>query len=115
MNGTNRYGSARTHRGATPVHFLATYGPAGPVTFAEKGGLADFLTNRLCLYSVSRSGGLFRGNIDHARWPLQPAEAEIERNQMTEPIGINLPNTKPLLHFSAKLDVVAWRIRSIEM
>lgn len=113
-NGKIRYESARTHRGAPPAAFSATYGPTGPVRFAGKGSLADFLTNRLCLYSMNRSGRLFRGNIDHAPWPLQPAEAETERNQMTEPIGIQIPNTKPLLHYSAKLDVVAWRIQSVD-
>lgn len=63
---------------------------------------------------MNRSGQLFRGDIDHAPWPLQPADAEIERNQMTEPISVQIPDTKPLLHYSAKLDVVAWGIQSVD-
>lgn len=113
-NGRIQYESTRIHRVAPPASFSAAYGPTGPITIAERGGLADFLTNRLCLYCANSSGQLFRGDIDHPAWPLQPAEAEIEQNQMAEAIGIKLPDTKPLLHFSAKLDVVAWRIQSIE-
>jgi hypothetical protein len=29
---------------------------------------------------------------------------------MTKPLAIALPNTKPLLHFARRLDVVAWPI-----
>lgn len=113
-NQTVRYESTRTHRGAPPAVFSANYRPTGPVTFSTPGTLGHFLTNRLCLYSVSSSGQVFRGDIDHAPWPLQPSEAEIERNQMTEQIGMKLPDTAPLLHFAAKLDVVAWRIKPVE-
>jgi hypothetical protein len=113
-NGRIRYESTRTHRGAPPAAFCATYGPTDPVTFAAKGSLEDFLTNRLCLYSLNSAGKLLRGDIDHPPWPLQSAETEIERNQMAEAIGVQLPDTKPLLHYSAKLDVVAWRIQSVD-
>lgn len=113
-DGTIRYESTRTHRGAPPAMFSADYRPTGPVTTAAEGSLADFLTNQLCLYSVNSSGELFRGHIHHASWPLQTAEAEIQRIQMTDSIGVHLPKLDPLLHFAEKLDVVAWRIQPIQ-
>lgn len=111
---TIRYRSARTHRGARPATFSCAYHPTGPVAHAVAGSLADFLTNRLCLYSADSAGRIYRGDIDHAPWPLQPASAEIERNTMTGAIGVVLPDVAPLLHFAKKLDVVAWRIGKIE-
>lgn len=48
---------------------------------------------------------------DHRAWPLQPAEAEIERNTLTEWIGLRLPDTAPLLHFSRQLAMVGWAPR----
>jgi hypothetical protein len=50
---------------------------------------------------------VLRVDIDHAPWPLQPAEAEVRRNTMTEPIGISLMGA-PLLHFARRIDMVAW-------
>jgi Uncharacterized conserved protein (COG2071) len=42
-----------------------------------------------------------------APWPLQPGWAEIETNTMAMPFGIDLEG-EPLLHFSARQDVVIW-------
>ena len=111
--GDIRYNSARTHRGASPATFSASYRATGAVAPAAPGGLEDFLTNRLCLYSAASSGQLFRGDIAHAPWPLQPAEAEVAQNTMARAAGIRLPDTTPLLHYAGKLDVIAWRIKRI--
>jgi uncharacterized protein YqjF (DUF2071 family) len=43
----------------------------------------------------------------HRPWPLQPAEAVIEENTMP-PVGVELLDDDPLLHFSARQDVVIW-------
>jgi hypothetical protein len=48
-----------------------------------------------------------RGEIHHADWSLRPAEAEVELNTVADQIGVELPNTEPLLHFSEELEVVA--------
>jgi hypothetical protein len=41
---------------------------------------------------------------------LQPAEAEIETNTMSYQIGLKPFTTRPLLHFTRRIDVVAWMI-----
>lgn len=105
-----RYDSRRTHRGAPPASLRLRYRSTGPTYHSRPGTLDHFLTHRLCLYAADRKGGIYRGDIRHARWPLRPAEAEIEVNQMTKQIDVELPDTEPLLHFAKRLDVVAERI-----
>ena len=51
---------------------------------------------------------MYRREIDHGAWPLQPAEAEIDVNTMAEPLGLRLPDVPPLLHFARRLQVVVW-------
>ena len=103
-----RYRSVRTHRGAPPAAFAARYRPTGDPLRARPGTLEHFLTERYCLYATDPRGRVFRGDIDHIPWPLQPAEAEVEQNSMAEPLGIRLPDAAPLLHYADRLDVVAW-------
>lgn len=102
------YTSDRTHRGAPPAAFQAQYQPIGPVSYGSPGALAHWLTERYCLYAADRRGRVWRGDIHHAHWPLQPAEADVHVNTMTHQIGLTLPDTPPLLHFARRLDVVGW-------
>jgi uncharacterized protein YqjF (DUF2071 family) len=101
------YGSLRRHPGMPPAGFAGRYRPIGPVFTANPGMLEDWLTARYCLYAANRYGDIFRTEIHHAPWPLQPAEADISVNTMTAPLGIALPDP-PLLHFARRLDVVTW-------
>ncbi|QDU60581.1 hypothetical protein Pan216_14280 [Planctomycetes bacterium Pan216] len=107
------YASLRTHRRAADASFAARYGPTGPVTLAPAGSHEHWLTERYCLYSVNRKGDLVRGDIHHEPWPLQPATWTPRENRMTEPLGIELPGTKPLLRFARRLDVVVWPPRRL--
>jgi uncharacterized protein len=111
--GTIAYTTRRTHRGVPAAELCAEYRPTGPVAFSAPGSLAAWLTERYCLYAVDRRGGLHRAEIDHPRWPLQPAEAEIRANTMTTGLGLELPLVAPLLHFSARLEVRIWLPESL--
>jgi uncharacterized protein YqjF (DUF2071 family) len=106
-----RYTSHRTHRGAASADLSVAYRPIAPVTVSASGTLTSWLTERYCLYTTDRRGNLYRGDIHHARWPLQAAEADIATNTMAAAHGITLPDTPPLLHFARRLDVRCWRIR----
>jgi uncharacterized protein YqjF (DUF2071 family) len=99
------YASRRTARRALPAEFRAVYRPTGEAATACPGTLAHWLTERYRLYAVDRHGGLRHAEIDHAPWPLQPAEAEIQRNTMTAGLGFELPEAAPLVHFAARVDV----------
>jgi uncharacterized protein YqjF (DUF2071 family) len=109
-----RYGSVRTHRGAPGARFAGRYRPVGDPFNSRPGTLEHFLTERYCLYSASGRGNVYRGDIHHHPWPLQRAEIEIESLAMTEQIGVALPETEPLLHFSRRLDTLAWSPRRID-
>jgi uncharacterized protein YqjF (DUF2071 family) len=106
------YASARNHPGAAPADFVARYRPAGDVFLAPPGSLEAFLTERYCLYTVA-GGVVYRGEIHHAQWPLQPAEAEIAVNTMPAPHGLALPDMPPLLHFVRRIETVEWPITPI--
>jgi hypothetical protein len=108
-----RYQSLRTHRHAPPAEFRARYRPIGDVYHSKEGDLDHFLTHRLCLYSADRAGRVYRGDIAHAPWPLQPAECDTEINRMADQLAISLPDTPPLLHFAKRLDVLAGRLRPV--
>jgi uncharacterized protein len=89
--------------------FSATYASNGPVSEAKPGSLEHFLIERYCLYA-EREGRLHRAEIHHRPWPLQPADAQIDLNTMP-PAGL-APGGEPLLHYSARQDVVIWPLES---
>lgn len=111
--GEVRYRSVRTHRGAAPAEFAARYRPVGGEIQSRPGTLEHFLTERYCLYAADGRGTVRRGDVHHLHWPLRPAEVEVETLRMTEQIGVALPDTPPLLHFSERLDVLAWPPRRL--
>ncbi len=107
------YLSERRHRGAPPARFVATYAPSGPAAIALPGSLAHFLTARFCLYAADGAGRLYRAEIDHLPWPLQPATGTIAANTMAAAAGIALPDEPPLLHFARRLEVHVWPLRPL--
>ena len=110
---TVHYWSRRTHRNALPAEFVGTYRPTGPVYRSQPGTLDHWLTERYCLYAADRRGRLYRGEIHHHPWPLQPAEPEITTNTMAMAHGIHLPDLLPLLHYARRLDVAMWPVYRI--
>jgi uncharacterized protein YqjF (DUF2071 family) len=102
------YESLRVHRGQAAVGFRGSYAPLGPVGEANPGSLARWLTERYCLYTRSAAGSLAIGEIHHDPWPLQPAEARIEHNDLAAPFGLSLQGPPALLHFSRRLQVRLW-------
>jgi uncharacterized protein YqjF (DUF2071 family) len=107
------YESCRCHRGGGEAQFAAVYGPTGEPYQSSRGSIDHWLTERYCLYAEDRQGRVFRGEIHHNHWPLQPAAAEIQSNTMIAPLGIELPNTAPLLHFARRVDAVAWVLEDV--
>ncbi|MFK7788236.1 MAG: YqjF family protein [Phycisphaeraceae bacterium] len=134
-NGWTHYQSNRTHYGAPPAHFAASYrpkpiksvyrkaeAPAEPGTEAnarlgkslalpksQPDSIEHFLTERYRLFTLGRKGrGVRIGEIAHQPWPLQPAECDLSVCEMTTGLGFDLPNSEPILHYADQLDVVAW-------
>ena len=107
-HGSIHYQSQRTHRDAAPASLKARYRPIAPRQRAQPGTIEYFLTERYCLYTIDGRDRLIRGEIHHAPWPLQLAEAEVAENTMARAAGITLPSCAPLLHFAKRQDVVVW-------
>jgi hypothetical protein len=101
------------HRNAAEAKFIGSYWPIASPFEAQPGSLEHFLTARYCLYTADRHGRVYRGEIDHPPWPLQLAEADVQTNTMTDWLHIKLPDVKPLLHFSRKLEVVVWGLEKL--
>lgn len=108
------YETMRTHKDAPSAEFSAAYGPTSPVYKAAPGTLDRWLTERYVLYGALKPERIVFGEIHHPQWLLQRAEVELRRNTMTLPLGINLPDIKPLYHFARYQEVVAWPIVQIE-
>jgi uncharacterized protein YqjF (DUF2071 family) len=85
-----------------------SYSPCGDVLSwsSPSESLERFLTERYCLYTVT-AGRIYRTQIHHVPWPLQPASAEIQKNTMVAPLRLPLEG-KPLFHFSRFIDVLVW-------
>ena len=88
--------------------FGAVYRPVGPGCLAEPGSVEHFLTERYCLYAVSRRGRPYRLDIHHPPWLLQPASADIPRNSVIAAAGFCPGPVAPLFHFARRQTMVAW-------
>jgi uncharacterized protein len=113
VDDTIHYYSRRTHRGAPSSEFRATYRPIAPITFAQHGSLAHWLTERYCLYTVSLDDRVYRGDIHHIQWPLRSAELEVTSDTMAISHGIHLPEIPPLLHYTERLEVLIWPLQRV--
>ena len=62
---------------------------------------------------VGGRGRVYRGEIHHQPWPLQPAMVEIEVNSMSAAASVPIPDVPPILHFARLLHVAVWPLQSI--
>jgi len=107
------YSSARVTIRRAAAAFRADYEPTGEVSRSAPGSLEHWLTERYCLYTV-RGRRVRRVEIDHEPWPLQPARARIDRNDVPMASGIALASLAPvLLHFARRLDVRIWSAEDV--
>jgi uncharacterized protein YqjF (DUF2071 family) len=107
-DGTIFYHSRRTHAGAAAADFSARYRPTGSGAPAAPGTLDHWLVERYCLYAVEHETSVYRAEIHHRPWLLQPADARIELNTMGTAAGIPLEGPPSRVTFSSRLDVVVW-------
>ncbi|AIZ65034.1 hypothetical protein PK28_05420 [Hymenobacter sp. DG25B] len=118
--GTLRAVARRTHRGAAPATFAATWTPGAPLATARPGSLAHFLTERYCLYTAGPdlmpgvgSGNLWRGRLLHEPWKLREATLTEWESTLVESHGLPTPTGAPLLYAADALDVWVQELRHI--
>ena len=90
------------------AEFKGRYRACSGPEYATPGTLEHWLTERYCLYARDPQGTLWRNEVHHLPWPLQRAEAEIERNTFFDFHRLPTPSGAPLLHFAERIDVVVW-------
>jgi uncharacterized protein YqjF (DUF2071 family) len=113
---SERAGEGLIPGGIPPVRFAADYGPTSEPYEAKPGTLEHWLTERYCLYAQAPDGTLWRGEVHHAPWPLQRAEATIPINDLFAPHGLScgaFDGPPSLLHFARRLDVVVWPLERV--
>src|SRR6516225_566426 len=79
----------------------------------RSGSLEYFLTERYCLFARNRAGVAVRANIHTVTSPLEDAEADIERNDLSTACGVSIPAQDPVLHYSRRLAVYIWPIELV--
>ena len=73
------------------IIFKARYrglGPSSKTAELRAGTFEYFMAERNCVFSTNRSGQPIRANLHHVPWPLEEAEADIERNDLAAAVGI---------------------------
>ncbi len=105
---TIRYRSERKDVRGKPAELTGWYRPAGEKFRSKPGSLERWLTERYCLYTTDRKERLYRADILHNPWILQPAEAEFATQSMLDAHGIIPIEQPPLLLFSKRLEMIAW-------
>jgi uncharacterized protein YqjF (DUF2071 family) len=109
-----QYFSRRIHANAPSAEFAARYEPRDEMGIVPKDSLEYWFTERYCLYAKDKSDDICRAEIHHPPWPLQRANAKIRTNSMTDALGILLPQTAPLLHFSKFQEVAIWPLQKLK-
>ncbi|MFB6363574.1 YqjF family protein [Paenibacillus elgii] len=80
--------------------FCTTYRPVSAPFAVRQGTVEHWLMERYIYYCrCGRSGGLYRGEVVHAPWELQTAEADFSCRALTRGFGLEL-GTPALLHYS---------------
>ncbi len=93
------------------VIFKARYrglGPTAKTAEIRPGSFEFFFSERHCVFSANRTGEPIRAALHHVSWPLEEAEAEIERNDLAAAVGIALPKIDPVLHYARRMAVYIW-------
>lgn len=103
-----RFTSHRTHRGAAPCHFDATYEPTGEAFEADPSSLTAFLLENYRFYAAGND--LYCGEIDHEPWPIRRATVDLRTNTLFETNDFEQPDGEPIVHYSPGTDVTASRI-----
>jgi len=106
----SRTGDRIHYRSERPTgeRFEADYQPIGPIELARPGTLQHWLTERYCLYARSGSGRLYRAEVHHEPWPLQPARVYIARSDLLQVHGISVDGPPPQVLFARRLEVAIW-------
>ncbi len=94
------------------LRFSTRFWPDGPIEPGGPGSFDEWSTDRRRLFSVDGRGHVWRSEIDHQPWPLQPAGCTMSgAKELIEAAGLKLAlrdDETPVMRFSRRLDVHGW-------
>lgn len=109
-----QFTALRTHGGAPPASFRATWKIGAPLPPAEPGSLAFFLTERYALYTSNKAQTkLYRGRIAHTQWPLNTAQVLHFESTLIEGHGLPTPAGPPVVHAGGPVQVELWPMQRV--
>lgn len=103
-DGFIEFACERSRKGSKAVGCTVRYRPTASATPAEPGTLEHFLIERYVLYAESK-GSLYRARVHHLPYPVQPAEVEGLRDSLVAAAGLPGPDSPPLAHYAAGVEV----------
>jgi uncharacterized protein YqjF (DUF2071 family) len=109
---------SRRRLSSEPVVFNARYrglGPTRRLAELRNGTLEHFLMERSCMFLRDHAGRSIRTNLHSVSWPLEEAEAEIERNDLAAALGIHLPELSPVLYYARRLAIYIWPMELVRV
>jgi uncharacterized protein YqjF (DUF2071 family) len=104
------YAGVRRWPGPLPASYAIRATPTGVIQPAQPGTLEHFLAERYILYTLWQ-GCLYQGRVYHTPYPLQTAQILSLDETLLLAAGFHRPNTAPLAHFAAGVDVEVFALR----
>jgi uncharacterized protein YqjF (DUF2071 family) len=95
-----------------PAAYTVEAVAAGPARPAAPGTLEHFLAERYLLYAA-HGDTLYRGQVHHRPYPLQPAEAVAVEETLLAAAGLERPRHAPLAHYARGVDVAVFRLERV--
>ena len=104
------YAGVRRWPGPLPASYTIRAQSTGPVRTAQPGTLEYFLVERYILYALANDR-LYQGQVHHHPYPLRGAEVLSLDESLLAAAGIRRPDSAPLGHFAAGVDVKVYALR----
>lgn len=105
--------SRRIYPGPRPATARIEAEVRAPVEPAGVGTLEFFLAERYLLYSAGRDGGLSRGRVHHAPYPLRVAEVSSLDESLMAAAGIARPDSPPMAHYARGVSVEVFGLERV--
>lgn len=102
-----------SRRRSSSAGFEARYRPVGEVFTAVPGTFEHWATERYCLYSHSRCGGVTRVEVHHVPWPIQHAEGDIKKCGLLQAAGLTPLSDEAVIHFSTGVNTVSFGCENV--
>jgi uncharacterized protein YqjF (DUF2071 family) len=105
---------ATSHRDGPPeATFDASWSAVGSAEPAGPGSIEQFLVERYSMFVVGPDGTLFRGDVDHAPWPLQTVEVEVRANTLPEASGLAPLGSPDLAGYAGGVESRYWLLQHL--